>query len=236
MDSRQIKQLKMACIFCKSELKNLERAKCAAAHSDLLIAVDGGTKHIAALGLKPDTLIGKIDAVASIVVLKGNDIVQIPYPPDENKSDVEVAVEYAFEQECEQVVLLAAVGDRLDHTLENVTLVARYPGRLAILDGTATLVAVDSSERCMLHGEAGSVVSLIPYGSGRLKVRTKGLKYSLEDEPLAFATQGLSNELSQTEACVCVSEGILLVYIDSGEVCPERLNEQNKEKGKVKNC
>ncbi|GAI54790.1 unnamed protein product, partial [marine sediment metagenome] len=97
-------------------------------------------------------------------------------------------MEYAFEQKCEQVVLLAAVDDRLDHTLENVALVARYPGRLAILDGTATLVAVDRSERCVLHGEIGSVVSLIPYGSGRLNVRTKGLKYSLEDEPLAFVT------------------------------------------------
>jgi len=50
-------------------------------------------------------------------------------------------------------------------------------------------------------------------------MRTKGRKYSLEDEPLAFVTQ---DELSRTEACVCVSEGILLVYIDSGEVYPER--------------
>jgi len=230
MGNRQIKQLKMACIFCKSELKNIERAKCAASHSDLLIAVEGGTKHFAALGLKPDILVGEIDSIAPIRVLKGNDIVRIPCSPNKNKSDVEVAVEYAFEQKCEQVVLLAAVGDRLDYTLKNVALAARYPGRLAILDGTATLVAVDRSERCMLHGEVGSVVSLIPYGSGRLKVRTKGLKYSLEDEPLAFVTQGLSNELSQTEACVCVSEGILLLYIDPGEVCPERQYEQNKGK------
>jgi thiamine pyrophosphokinase len=236
MGNHQIKQLKMACIFCKSELKNIERAKCAADHSDLLIAVDGGTKHLTALGLKPDILVGEIDTDAPNETLKGSGIVRIPCPPDKNKSDVEAAVQYAFEQGCEQVVLLEAIGGRLDYTLKNVALAARYPGRLAIIDGTATLVAVDRSERCMLHGEVGSVVSLIPYGPGRPKVRTKGLKYLLEDEPLAFVTQGLSNELSQAEACVCVSEGILLVYIDSGEVCPERLYEQNKEKGKVKNC
>jgi len=230
--SRQIKQLKMACIFCKSELKNLERAKCSATHSDLLIAVDGGTKHLAALELKPDILVGEIDDVAADGVLKSDDIVRLSYSPDKNKSHVEVALEYAFEQECEQVVLLAAVGDRLDNTLENVALLAKYPGHIAILDGTATLVAVDKTERCVLHGEVGSAVSLIPYGPGRLKVRTKGLKYSLEDEPPAFVTQGFSNELSQTEACVCVSEGILLVYIDSGEVCPERQYERDKGKGK----
>ena len=221
MGNRQIKQLKMACIFCKSELKNLERAKCAASHSDLLIALNSGTKHLAALRLKPDILIGQIDVIRPDEAFIGNHIVRIPCSPDDNKSDVEVAVEYAFEQECEQVVLLAAVGSRLDRTLEKVALAAKYPGRLAVLDGTATLIAVDQSERCVLRGQIGSKVSLFPYGSGRPKVRTKGLKHSLEDEPLAFVTQGLSNELSQTEACVCVSEGILLVYIDAGEVCPE---------------
>jgi len=221
MGNRQTKQLKMACIFCRNELKNLERAKCAAAHSDLLIALNGGTKHLAALRLKPDILVGQIDATRPDEAFTGSDIVQIPCSPGDNKSDVEIAVEYAFEQECEQVVLLAAVGSRLDRTLENVALAAKYPGRLAVLDGTATLVAVDKSERCVLRGQIGSKVSLIPYGSDRPRIRTKGLKHSLEDEPLAFVTQGLSNELSQTEACVCVSEGILLVYIDAGEVCPE---------------
>ena len=52
-------------------------------------------------------------------------------------------------------------------------------------------------------------------------MRIKGLKYSLEDEPLAFVTQGLSNELSQTEACVCVSEGIARKGNMSGFVCPK---------------
>jgi len=60
-------------------------------------------------------------------------------------------------------------------------------------------------------------------------MRIKRLKYSLEDKPLAFVTQGLSNELSQTEACVCVSEGILLVYIEPGEVCPERQHDMKEE-------
>jgi len=53
------------------------------------------------------------------------------------------------------------------------------------------------------------------------KVITKALKHSLRDESLAFVTQGLNHELSQTETCVCVSEGILIVYIDAGEGCPE---------------
>ncbi len=53
------------------------------------------------------------------------------------------------------------MGGRLDHTLGNVALVASYPGRIAILDSVSTLVAVDKSEKCILHGQIGTPVPLI---------------------------------------------------------------------------
>ena len=86
-------------------------------------------------------------------------------------------------------------------------------------------IAVDKSEKCILHGQVGTPVSLIPYGSGPFTVRTKGLKYSLGDESLHSATHGLSNELSLTEACVCVSNGILLVHIENEDISFEALQE-----------
>ena len=49
-------------------------------------------------------------------------------------------------------------------------------------------------------------------------IRTNGLKYALRDECLNSTTHGLSNELSQTETCVCVSNGVLLVYIETEEI------------------
>ena len=84
----------------------------------------------------------------------------------------------------------------------------------------------------MLHGKIGAIVSLMPYSTSPFKVRTIGLKYPLQDECLISATHGLSNELSQTEACICVSDGILLVYIENHDVsCQASLNENN-ERGK----
>ena len=216
---------KKACIFCNGELKNSVRVKRAASNCDLLIAADGGAKHLAGLGLQPRIIIGNMDSITVDRWNNDNSIVLIPHSPDKDKSDAELAIEYALEQGCEQVILVAAIGGRLDHTLGNVALVASYPGRIAILDGTSTLVAVDKSEKCILHGQVGTPVSLIPYGSGPLTVRTKGLKYSLGDESLHSATHGLSNELSQTESCVCVSNGILLVYIENQDVSYRFQNE-----------
>ncbi len=222
-----------ACIFCDGELKNSARIKLAARNCDLLIAADGGARHLAGLGLQPGIIIGDIDSIATDMWNNENSIVRIPHSPDKDKSDVELAVEYALEQGCQEIILVAAIGGRLDDTLGNVALVASYPGRVAILDGVSILVAVNKSEKCILHGQVGTPVSLIPYGSGPFTVRTKGLKYSLGDESLHSATHGLSNELSLTEACVCVSNGILLVHIENEDISFEAKQESieaNKRK------
>lgn len=215
MSNDRAPQVKTAHVFCNGELKNPERAGSLAASSDLVIATDGGAQHLAALGLKPEVIVGDMDSTDADTWRGDDGVTLVPYPSDKDRSDTELAVEYALAHGCQQVSLLAAVGKRLDHTLGNIALVARYAGRVAILDGNVTLVAVNKSEKCMLHGSVGTTVSLIPYGAERATVRTQGLKYPLENESLAFATHGLSNQLSQTEACLCISEGILFVCIDN---------------------
>jgi thiamine pyrophosphokinase len=220
-----------ACIFCNGQLKNPANAKQIANDCDLLIAADGGAKYLFDIGLIPQVIIGDMDSIDFDAGKSENGIEHIRYPDDKDKSDAELAVEYALEHGYEQVILIAATGGRLDHTLGNIALVAGYPGRVAILDGISTLVAVDKSEKCVLHGRVGSIVSLMPFSTGPFKVRTKGLKHPLRDEYLVSATHGLSNELSQTEACICVSDGILLVYIENQNISFQvSLNENDKRK------
>ena len=209
---------KKACVFCNGQLENPANVKQITNDCDLLIAADGGAKYFFDIGLTPQVIIGDMDSIDSDMWKSKSGIEHIRYPAAKDKSDTELAVEYALEHGYEQVILVAATGGRLDHTLGNIALVAGYPGRVAIFDGTSTLVAVDKSEKCMLHGRIGAIVSLMPYSTGLLKVTTKGLKYPLQDECLISATHGLSNELSQTEACICVSDGILLVFIENQDI------------------
>jgi len=207
-----------ACVFCSGVLSNPERAARIANASDLVIAADGGTAHLANLGLRPDAIVGDMDSLKSSAVWDGEDIARLTYPSDKDKSDAELAVEYALAQGCRRIILLAATGKRLDHTLGNVALAARYPGCVAIADGDFTLMAVSESGKCLLSGRIGATVSLIPCGDSGVRVTTRGLKYALDCEPLAFATHGLSNQLSQTEARVSVEGGVLLVCIENGEI------------------
>jgi len=222
---------KKACVFCNGQLENPANVKQIANDCDLLIAADGGAKYFFDIGLTPQVIIGDMDSIDSDMWKSKSGIEYIRYSADKDISDAELAVEYALEHGYEQIILVAATGGRLDHTLGNIALVAGYPGRVAILDGISTLVAVGKSEKCMLHGRIGATVSLMPYSAGPLKVITKGLKYPLQNECLISATHGLSNELSQMEACICVSDGILLVYIENQGISRQvSRSENNKRK------
>ena len=146
---------------------------------------------------------------------------------DRLRPDV-VAVERVFSQhnvrtvmgtaQAAGVAVLAASGGRLDHTLGNVALIASYPGRVVILDGASTLLAIDRLAGCCLAGPPGTILSLIPYGTRVAGVRTTGLKYPLQGQDLAVGTRGISNQLLEATARVEIGDGILLVYLERGEV------------------
>jgi len=221
MKEHKISMMKTACIVCSGILNNREYAKGIATDCDLLIAADGGVEHIFDMGLKPQAVVAGMDSIEAGSWSDDKSVERIAWSPDKAKTTTELAVEYGFQRGCEQAMLLAAVGQRLDCMLESVLLVARYPGRVAIIDGVSTLVAVDQSEKCILNSPVGSEVSLIPFGPTMGKIRTKGLKHSLKDEDLSRAVRGLHNEIVESPACVCVSEGVLLVYIEHGDIVYE---------------
>lgn len=102
----------------------------------------------------------------------------------------------------------------MDHTLGNICLAVKNPGRIATMGGNSTLVVVDGSERCRINGEEGSIASLIPFPVAE-KVTTTGLKYPLEKEDLLPGTSGISNVLCQQNGHVCISGGLLLVYAEN---------------------
>jgi len=107
---------KRACVFCNGQLSNPAKVKQIAKGCDLLIAADGGVKYFVDIGLTPQVIIGDMDSVDSDIWKNNRGIEHIRYPEAKDKSDAELAVEYALEHGCGQVVLVAATGGRLDYT------------------------------------------------------------------------------------------------------------------------
>jgi thiamine pyrophosphokinase len=135
------------------------------------------------------------------------------HPRDKNETDLELALNAALELKPEQILIVAALGGRLDQTLANITLLANP--RLVNCD-----VRLDDGveeiffcrDQVQVRGRSGDIVSLIPWQGAVMGVQTLNLKYPLRRETLyPDKTRGVSNEMLGETASVSIDSGLLLV-------------------------
>lgn len=192
-----------------------------AAHVDgaaLTIAADAGAQSLERIGRRPQLLIGDLDSVDPGLVERlaqsGTRVER--HPVDKEASDTELAVEAAFAAGATEVTLLGATGgERLDHELANLLLLAdrAFAGRsLAAVHGAARVTALHGGDRRELAGRPGDLVTLLPVGSDASGVTTDGLKWPLAAATLTMGrSRGLSNEVVIAPASVQLEAGVLLV-------------------------
>ncbi len=186
--------------------------------ADLVVAADGGANSLDRIGRRPDLLVGDLDSIeASLVESLGASGMPIErHPADKEASDTELAVTSALAAGATEVVILGAVGgDRLDHELANLLLLAdpALAGRDVRADrGRSTVRAVHAAGRLELRGGAGDLVTLLPVGGDVSGITTGGLRWQLTDAVLAMGrARGLSNEVVHPPASVRIERGTLLV-------------------------
>ena len=186
--------------------------------AEFVIAADGGASSLDRLGWRPDLLVGDLDsAEASLVerlVASGTRVER--HPIDKEASDTELAIEAAFGAGGSTVVLLGALGgERLDHELANLLLLAdpAMAGRdLRAVRGGTCMRALHAGDRLLLEGEAGDLVTLLPVGGDAGGVTTEGLRWALDAATLRMGrSRGLSNAVLGGTASVRIGQGTLLV-------------------------
>jgi thiamine pyrophosphokinase len=202
-------------LFANGELPDLFKAQALLRPSDTIICADGGTHHALALGIQPDLIIGDLDSADQGAVQKFREEgVNIEvHPRDKNETDLELAINRALEMKPEMLVIVAALGGRLDQTLANITLLAdpRLSDFDVRLDDGVEEVML-CRDRVELQGRAGDLVSLVPWQGAVPGVQTEGLKWPLQRETLyPDKTRGISNEMVGEAASVSMESGLLLV-------------------------
>jgi thiamine pyrophosphokinase len=194
--------------------------------ADLLVAADAGASWLAEAGVIPDLLIGDLDSVPSdlLASLQAAGVRIERHPSDKDASDAELAVGRAVAGGADRVVVIGALGgERLDHELANVLLLAdeTWPATLvdlSIVRGGTQVRAVRGGGRLALSGGVGDLVTLLPLGGDAGGVRTDGLRYPLQGENLRVGrSSGLSNVVERAPASVSLDRGTLLVIETSRE-------------------
>ncbi|MBU4449811.1 MAG: thiamine diphosphokinase, partial [Actinobacteria bacterium] len=96
--------------------------------STLIIAVDGGAQNCLNMRLVPDIVIGDMDSITLKLIesiTSGKKPIKfINSIPEKDESDTQLAVDYAVGLGAKRILIVGAAGDRIDHTLANLFLLA----------------------------------------------------------------------------------------------------------------
>jgi thiamine pyrophosphokinase len=195
------------------------------AGADQVIAADGGGNWLYSQGRIPDLVVGDLDSITSeaLAAFQAHGCALQQHRPDKDETDTELALLAARERGATRIVLLGALGGRIDHTLANVLLLAMPQLRgseVSIFDGTSFLSL--ARKEAIISGEIGDLVSLIPWGGAVHGIRTEGLRYPLREESLCVGpARGVSNVLARPQARVTLEAGALLVIHTPKRYLPE---------------
>ncbi len=205
-----------AVIFANGDLPHPELVPGMLQEGDLLIAADGGARHLADLGLRPQVAIGDFDSLAAAEVefltTQGVEIVR--HPAHKDFTDLELALREAHQRGCDPILVFAALGQRWDQTLANLLLPAA-PGlegvSICLVEGNQEITLLHPQRKAIVSGQPGDTLSLIPVAGDAQGITTSGLEYPLHNETLRFgATRGVSNSLLEPQASIYFEKGLLL--------------------------
>ena len=202
-------------IFANGLLPDLESARKLIRPGDNFYAADGGTHHAIMLGILPSVVVGDLDSLAldDRMKLDASAVVIQQYPRDKDKNDLELALDTAIQAGYSEILIIGALGGRLDQTLANLSLLIEprlSPYDIRVDDGVEE--AFFTRKHCEVGGRTGDIVSLIPWGGEVTGISTKGLRWPLYDETLyPYRTRGVSNELELAKASIILKSGLLLV-------------------------
>ena len=206
-------------IFANGVIEKLDWIRPYLDQATVVIAANGASRHLVALNVRPDIVIGDLDSLPEAVreewETAGTRIVT--HPAEKDETDLELVLLYAVLHYDGPILVFGAMGGRLDQMISNVLLLAHpaLAGQevlLVELFQKAWLITTETE----IQGEVGDLVSLIPLNEAVEIGRTTGLKWQLEKESLQFGlARGISNVMTESRAVIEVVSGLLLcVHID----------------------
>ena len=206
-----------AIIIANGQIRDGDFLRSLVAPMDLVICADGGASNALALGLQPQVVIGDLDSLDSNLQaqLEASGCQVLAHPAHKDETDLELALYYAIEHGVDEILILGALGGRIDQTLANVLLLALPELRsvkVKIIDGRQEVFLI--RDEALIEGQVGDTLSLLPLTEEVTGIYTEGLEYPLENGTLYLGPAlGVSNTLTAPQARVRMGQGLLLAVI-----------------------
>lgn len=179
--------------------------------SPIVVVLDSAIERVLQLDIKVDVLLGDFDGDFNPEIYKEKQYpLEIVHTPNQDKTDLEKALDYLIEKGHQAVNIVWATGKRADHTITNITNIIRYRNKLKIV------ILDDHSKIFLLPNKfekwytSMTPISLIPIGkvSG---ITTQNLFYPLKNEELTMGYRtGSSNHV--------IKDGIVSITHQEGDL------------------
>lgn len=181
--------------------------------ADFVIACDAGYIHAQRADIVPDVIIGDFDSYLGDLP-DGVEIIRTK--PEKDDTDTMMALKLAIRRGYRRIMLVGALGGRIDHMLANISLIAFAATKgadLQIVDGHHQIFAVRDGKRRVPRSSWRNI-SVFAFDTECTGVTLRGVKYLLEGAVLTntFAL-GVSNEFTEDIAEISVESGILIVVL-----------------------
>ncbi len=190
---------------------------------DFILCADGGALNAVRLGLTPDVILGDFDSLSDEILqdFRHQGITIIKYPMEKDKTDLELAMDYAIELGATEIVVFTALGGRMDQMLGNVLLATQEnykSARIAYISGLQTGYILRDENALELYGMAGDILSVIPLSPEVHVKALHGVVWPLDNEVLEFGSSlSLSNRFAENLARIVLKSGIcMVVHIPNG--------------------
>ncbi|UVD79549.1 thiamine diphosphokinase [Myroides albus] len=181
--------------------------------SPLVVVLDSAIERVVELGIKVDVLIGDFDRDFNVDIYREKQYpIDIIHIADQDSTDLEKAFNYLIDRGIPAANVIWATGKRADHTITNITNIAKYREKLkiTIYDDYSRIYTLPFEFKKWY--EKDTIISLIPIGEVT-DITTTNLLYPLTNESLILGERtGSSNSVLQ-DGLVTISykQGYLLM-------------------------
>lgn len=175
--------------------------------SPLIIVLDSAMERVLDLEIKVDVLLGDFDrGFQPEKYLDSQYPLEIVHTPDQSKTDLEKALDYLIERKIPMVNVVWATGKRADHTITNLTNIARYRDliKIVILDDHSRIYLLP--KKFEKWYTAKTPLSLIPIGEVH-GIYSTNLQYPLENDSLRLGYRSGSSNSVLEDGIVSITHG-----------------------------
>lgn len=189
-----------------------------------VMALDGAADKLAILNIKPDIILGDMDAINKSAwdIQQVSPTERAPYCTknnvlivealDQSETDLVKGIRYCDAHNATSITIICATGGRLDHHEGAMRALRKcyQPNRPLVIHTALQSIIFVRDETILIQGKVGDKLGILAYPAGTFT--SHGLRYEGKGYPLTFAlSESICNELRLATAEIEIKGEALLI-------------------------